>query len=337
MHETAGAGEGLEKTSAADLPILRRRCGRGFTYFDGKGRRICDPAQLDRIRKLAIPPAYEEVHIADSERAHLQAVGRDQAGRLQYRYHGDWETVREEQKAEQLVALCAALPRLRRRVRADLALPGVPARKALAGVAMLIDRTHIRIGCEDYVHSGRSRGAATLLKRSIRCREGGRIDVRFRGKGGKMLEFSAKAPLLCRAVPGWLELPGTRLFQYRGDDGRVHRATAAAANAYLRRITDAPVSAKTFRSLAASALALERLAGVEPGPKPTARRRQVKAVMADIAAMLGNTPAVVRKSYVHGRVLEAFEAGLLPDLFDRTRPVRLLARREAALARLFED
>jgi DNA topoisomerase-1 len=332
-HSGHSQPSGLAIVSSEALPILRRRCGRGFLYFDGKGRRVNDPAVLERIRRLAIPPAYADVRIADREDAHLQAVGRDQAGRVQYRYHPDWETVREEQKAEQLAAMCAALPRLRRRIRADLATAGPTARRTLAGIVMLIDRTHIRIGCENYVHTGRSRGAATLLKRNVGVR-GDWLDIRFRGKGGKMFDISARIPLLARAVPEWLELPGTRLFQYRDAAGRIARASAGEVNAYLREIASAPISAKTFRTLAASAYAVERLGVTEPAASPTGRRRQIKAVMTDIAARLGNTPTIVRKSYVHGRVLDAFEAGTLADLYAAAEAGRLVSRREAALARL---
>lgn len=310
--------------------------GKGFGYFDAGGCRIADPAILDRIRMLAIPPAYEDVRIAARPNDHLQAVGRDQAGRVQYRYHADWEHVREEQKADQLAAICSVLPRIRRRIRADLALPGLPYEKALAGVVMLIDRTHIRIGCENYVHSGRSRGASTLLKRNVQHRDDW-LDVAFRGKGGKKFDISVRVPLLARTVPEWMELPGTRLFQYRDEDGAVRRISAADANAYLQKIADAPITAKTFRTMAASAMAAERLGLTEPAASPTGRRRQIKAVMTDISQMLGNTPTIVRKSYVHGRVIDAFERGELAAVYAKAKPERFLSRREAALARLFSS
>ncbi|MGE0666971.1 MAG: DNA topoisomerase IB [Sphingomonadales bacterium] len=324
----------LKLVSSDALPIFRRRIGRGFGYFSANGERISDPATLDRIRKLAIPPAYEEVRIAARPNDHLQAVGRDQAGRIQYRYHADWDHVREAQKADQLAAICKTLPRIRRRIRRDLARPGLPCEKALAGIVMLIDRTHIRIGCENYVHSGRSRGASTLLKRNVTCQDDV-LDLVFRGKGGKRFEIRVRAPCLARTVPQLLELPGTRLFQYLDDDRRVCRVSAAAANAYLHDIAGAPITAKTFRTMAASAMATERLALIEPAATPTGRRRQIKAVMSDIADMLGNTPAIVRKSYVHGRVLDAFERGDLAAIYEKAKPARFMSRREAALARLF--
>ncbi|MEN3953557.1 DNA topoisomerase IB [Iodidimonas sp. SYSU 1G8] len=330
----ASIPKGLKLVASDSLPILRRRCGRGYLYFDASGCRVNDPAILDRIRRLAIPPAYEDVRIAAHAKAHLQAIGRDQAGRVQYRYHPDWEHVREENKAGQLAAICAVLPRIRRRIRADLALPDTCARKALAGIVMLIDRTHIRIGCENYVHSGRSRGASTLLKRNVQHREEW-LDVSFRGKGGKAFAFSARIPLLARAIPDWLDLPGTRLFQYRNQDGKVCRVNAGDTNAYLQEISGVPITAKTFRTMAASAAATEKLGLCEPASSPTARRRQIKAVMSEIADMLGNTPTIVRKSYVHGKVLDAFEAETLSGIYEAAKSARFMSRREVALARLF--
>jgi len=326
----------LKLVSSDALPIVRRRMGKGFGYFDAGGCRISDPAILERIRHLAVPPAYDDVRIAARSNDHLQAVGRDQAGRVQYRYHADWEHVREAQKADQLAAICAVLPRIRRRVLADLALPGLPCAKALAGVVMLIDRTHIRIGCENYVHSGRSRGASTLLKRNIQHR-GDWLDVAFRGKGGKKFDITVRIPSLARAVPEWMDLPGTRLFQYRDDDGAVCRINAADTNAYLQEIAGAAITAKTFRTMAASAMAAERLGLTEPAESPAARRRQIKGVMTEISGMLGNTPTIVRKSYVHGRVIDAFERGDLPAVYAKAKSARFLSRREAALARLFSD
>ncbi len=327
----------LKHVSSDALPILRRRIGKGFGYFDAGGCRITDPSILDRIRMLAIPPAYEDVRIAARPHDHLQAVGRDQAGRVQYRYHSEWEYVREKQKADQIAAICSVLPRIRRRILADLALPGLSREKALAGVVMLIDRTHIRIGCENYVHSGRSRGASTLLKRNVQHRDNDWLDIAFRGKGGKKFDFSVRIPSLARAIPEWMELPGTRLFQYRDEGGAACRISAAEANAYLQEIAGAPITAKTFRTMAASAMAAERLGLTEPAESPTGRRRQIKGVMTDIAQMLGNTPAIVRKSYVHGRVIDAFERGDLPAVYAKAKSARFLSRREAALARLFSD
>jgi DNA topoisomerase-1 len=324
----------LKRVTADELTIRRKRGGRGFFYVDGDGNRIGDAPTLDRIRSLAVPPAYEDVRIAESDKAHLQAVGTDTAGRLQYRYHPDWARIRETKKGARLAVLCDALPRIRQAVARDLAGKGVGRERVLAGVVALIDRTHIRIGCEDYVHSGRSRGAATLLKRSIK-REGNGFILAFRGKGGKTIETSVKAAGFAKLYPALMKLPGSRLFQYRGEDGALHRVTAAQVNAYLGEIAGAPVSAKDLRTLAATALAAQMLADIQPAESKAGQRRQIKDVMAAIAERLCNTPAVVRKSYVHDRLIGAFEEGKLPRLSKRASAGRRMTACEAVVAALF--
>jgi len=326
---------GLRLVRASELSLGRRRCGSGFVYLAAGGGRIADPAVIARIRALAIPPAYREVRIAAEDDAHLQAVGRDDRGRWQFRYHPLWEAQREARKVERLARLVEALPRLRRRVARDLARPGLPRERVLAAVVQLIDRTHIRIGGEDYVHSGRSRGAATLLKSQL-ASQGRVLRFAFRGKGGRRIEGSVAAPALARLLPELLALPGPRLFQYLDADGRRRRVNAREVNLYLQEIAGTPVSAKDFRTLAASANAARRLAAQEPGATATARRRQLAEVMREIALLLSNTPAVVRKSYVHGCVVEAFEAGALPRLF-AGRALPCLNGAESAVSRLLHE
>jgi DNA topoisomerase-1 len=322
----------LKRVTPDDLTIRRKRGGRGFIYVDGQ--RVGDPPTLDRIRSLAVPPAYEDVRIAPSDKAHLQAVGTDTAGRLQYRYHPDWARIRETKKGSRLAVLCQALPKIRHAVARDLAGKGVGRERVLAGVVTLIDRTHIRIGCEDYVHSGRSRGAATLLKRNIK-REGDHFILSFRGKGGKTIETSVKAAGLAKLHPALMKLPGSRFFQYRGEDGAVRRVTAAQVNAYLSEIAGAPVSAKDLRTLAATALAAQLLSDLRPAESKTASRKQIKEVMTTIAERLCNTPTVVRKSYVHDRLIDAFQRGELPKLSRRASAGRRMTACEAVVAALF--
>jgi len=324
---------GLRLTSPDALVIRRRRCGCGFVYVDDRGKRIVDRRTLQRIRSLAIPPAYVEVRIAADPDAHIQAIGQDEAGRTQYRYHPGWDEVREGRKIERLAELCSALPRIRRRAARDLQRPIPSRRKALAAVVTLIDRTHIRIGCEDYVHSGRSRGAATLLKRNV-SREGDRLFLTFRGKGGRQIRCEVVERTLVEACEEFRRLPGPRLFQYRNGTGELRPVTAADANSYLQEISGATVSAKDFRTLAATAAAAERLLEFEPTGSRTVMRRQIGEVMRRISEMLGNTPAVARKSYVHRRLIDSYEKGELPELF-RKRRRRHLSRGESAVFALF--
>lgn len=327
---------GLRTGTPEDLVVRRRRCGRGFFYLDECSRRITDGETLARFRQLAVPPAYRDVYLASDPGIHIQAVGRDEAGRLQYRYHPDWEAVREAAKADRLATLCAALPRIRRRVSRDLRRRTLEHDRVLAGVVALIDRTHIRIGCEDYVHSGRSRGAATLLRRSASC-NGSSIHLTFRGKGGKEIGCEVRAPALVRLVAELQRLPGRRLFRYRDSAGKVYPVTAADTNAYLRRISGASVTAKDFRTLAATAAAAERLGMLEPASSVTGRRRQLAAAFRDIAEMLGNTPSVTRKSYVHRRLVEAFHSGELGALVQEPPRRSGLSRGESVVASLFQS
>jgi DNA topoisomerase-1 len=324
----------LRIVAVESLCYTRRRCGRGFTYHDRRGRRINDAATLRRVRQLAIPPAYADVVIAPGADHHIQAVGRDEAGRLQYLYHPAWETVREARKTTRLAALCAVLPTLRRRLRRILATPGLSREKAMAAVIALIDRTHIRIGCSDYVHSGRSRGASTLLKRNVRC-EGDRIFLDFVGKRRKPIQCSLRSPVLARVLEELRQLPGPRLFQYRAADGKVRPISAAEVNGLLRDLAGADVSAKDFRTLAATAAAGERLCTVERGASATARKRQVAEVIRSVAQLLSNTPAIARKSYVHRELIGAFDTGELQRLVQRVERRPELSQGEALVASLF--
>jgi DNA topoisomerase-1 len=317
------------------LVLRRRRAGRGFVYLDPRGRAIRDRKIISRINALAIPPAYEDVYIARDSRAHLQAMGRDAAGRIQYRYHPDWTEVREARKVERLGALCAALPHIRSTVARDLRRPDLCRRRVLAAVVALIDKTHVRVGCEDYVHTGRSRGASTLLKRNVWL-DGDRVALMFRGKGGRTIQCAVRSPALARTIRDLARLPGSRLFRYRDERGRLRNVSAADVNSYLHALAGSHVTAKDFRTLAATAAAADKLGQVERATSTTARRRQLNAAFREIAEMLANTPAVTRKSYVHRRLVETFEADGLATLAARMdRRQRGLATGEAVVAALF--
>lgn len=339
MLETTALGidgeEGLKWGSSTDLSIRRRRNGRGFIYLDGDGRRITAPPELERIRALAIPPAYGDVLISRDPKSHLQATGRDVAGRIQYRYHPDWEHLREARKEARIATLCRVLPQIRRAVARDLARAGVGRERVLAAVVTLIDRTHVRVGCADYVHSGRSRGASTLLKRNVK-RIGNTLHLTFRGKGGKQIETEVAVEGLTRLYPSLLRLPGSRLFQFRDADGTVRKVTARQVNDYLAEVAGVPVSAKDFRTLGASAMAAVEFSRLVPEPAKTRRRAQVNTVLKTVAEALCNTPAVVRKSYVHACIVDAFENGALAKRWDKISRRSRLSRGECLVAALFD-
>jgi len=333
-REPGAADNGeLKRTSAADLDIRRRRRGRGFSYVDRKGRQIRSRASLERIAKLAIPPAYEDVRISSDPASHLQAVGRDAAGRWQHRYHESWTGVRETRKIERLALLLDVLPRMRAQVRRDLARRTLDRRKALACAVAILDETHIRVGCEAYVSTSGARGAATLLKRQS-VLERDQVMLCFRGKGGAQFRCQVLHAPLARALSRIAELPGRRLLQYRDPAGTVHPVRAQEINAYLKEVCGTDITAKDLRMLAANALAAQEFSLLEPENAEARRRKQIMAVMRKVAERLGNTPAVTRKSYVHARIVEAFMAGGLPSLLKKCRTVGLRKRSESLVKRL---
>jgi DNA topoisomerase-1 len=315
------------------LPIARRRAGKGFIYFDMQGERLKDEATLTRIRSLAIPPAYTQVRIAADPRAHLQAVGYDEAGRIQHRYHPDWEKVRERRKLKRLRLLIDALPMLRAAIARDLKGRSLSRDKALACGAAIIDRCHIRVGNESYARANGSHGASTLLKRHAAV-SGSRVSLSFRGKGGKDIACVVEDAGLARAMSRIMTLPGRRLLQYRREDGSVAGIKAGEINAYLKRVSGMSVSSKDLRMLAANAAAAELLLAGDKAATETGMKRQLADIMRVISQQLVNTPAVVRKSYVHEIVLRSYATGKLKRCYDKARSRAGCSRIERALGAL---
>src|SRR5215472_3967413 len=321
---------GLKYISTAELTTRRRRHGRGFGYCKPDGSAV-SAAQKRRLAALAVPPAYEEVLYAADPRAHIQAVGRDAAGRLQYRYHPQWQRVREMRKARRLARLADALPRIQRSVSQHLN-GSEPSREfALAAVIELVARSAIRPGSEQYARLRGTRGAATLLKSNVSI-YGETIKLRFKAKGGKLIEKEIHSPKLASAIGVVLQLPGRRLFQYRNADGALRAANAREVNQFLREVAGVEISLKDFRTLLASVSVLDALARAEPATGKRARRRQILDAICEAAAELGNTPAICRKSYVHETVVNAFEDGVLERFAETLRASRSTAKRAKVLA-----
>lgn len=309
----ASAGDiRLRRVDVAELAIERRRAGRGFIYVR-QGRRISDERVLYRLKRLAMPPAYESVRYAESPNAHIQAIGLDSAGRVQYRYHPDWDKLREQRKARHLRELLRLLPRIRRALGRYLREKEPTRNFALAAIVELVALTALRPGSEVYAREHGTRGAATLLKSDVTL-HGDRIELRFRGKGGKTIEREIHSRRLARAIKLLQALPGKRLFQYRTDDGGIALARRRDANAFLHEIASSDISLKDFRTLMACARALENLVRLEPKPSDAGRRRQLKECFCAVSEELANTPAICRKSYVHAVVVQSFESGSLKAL-----------------------
>jgi DNA topoisomerase IB len=304
---------GLIYVTDSDPGFGRRRRGRGFCYVRPDGRPLRSPAHLRRIASLAIPPAYERVWICMLPRGHLQATGRDARGRKQYRYHPRWRETRDDGKFERLVDFGAALPKLRRRLRADLALSGLPRAKVLAMLVKLLDTTCARIGNAEYARDNNSFGLTTLRDRHVRPAANGAVRLRFRGKGGLEHDIVVDDPRLARLVRRCQELPGQQLFQYLDEADQRCSVTSTMVNEYLRETMGADFTAKDFRTWAATLRALERLAAtpLPDPPSPAALRRAGNEIVRQVAEELRNTPAVCRRSYICPLVFEIWSAGRL--------------------------
>jgi DNA topoisomerase I len=301
---------GLRLVGADTLTIRRVRRGKGFSYVRPDQSVIRDRKTVQRLARLAVPPAYTEVLYSADEAAHLQAIGRDAAGRLQYRYHADWEKVREMRKARRLGRLAEVLPRIHRSIGQHLAGSEPTREFVCAAIIELVARSGIRPGSESYARLRGTRGAATLLKSNVST-YGETVTLSFRSKGGKVVRKEFAAPRLVAAIGRLRELAGRRLFQYRSADGTVCRVQARDVNMFLRETAGTQISLKDFRTLLASAGVLETLAKVEPATSERQRRKQVLEAIRLAAEDLANTPAICRKSYVHAAVVAAFEDGIL--------------------------
>jgi len=306
------AAAGLVYVSDASPGIRRVRQGDKFVYLLGD-EQLTDEAELKRIASLAIPPAYEDVWICRKPNGHLQATGRDARGRKQYRYHPKWRQLRDGAKFERMPAFGEALPRLRRRLRRDLALPGLPREKVLAVVVSLLNATRVRIGNAEYARDNDSYGLTTLRNRHVQFVRDGRLLFRFRGKGGAEHEIAVDDKRLARLVRHCHELPGQRLFQYVDESGERRPIDSDQVNQYLKEAMGDDFTAKDFRTWGATLRAIAIMHGT-PLPDP-ASERALKACMVDaikqVASDLRNTPTVCRKSYINPLVFDAWRSGAL--------------------------
>ena len=308
-HEAAAAA-GLRYVSDEEPGISRKRSGKGFSFYTPDGELLKDKAQIRRIRSLAIPPAYRDVWICTDPEGHIQATGRDDRGRKQYRYHPDWREAREAEKFDRMILFGQKLPVIRERVRHDLGLRGLRRDKVLATVVRLLETTLIRVGNEEYARENRSFGLTTLRDRHVEF-EGSKLVFEFRGKGGKVHEISVRDRRLTRIVHACQDLPGQHLFQYIDDDGNRQPVESADVNAYLREVTGEPFTAKDFRTWAGTVLASLALSQFERVDTKVAARRNIKQAIGQVSGLLGNTVAVCRKSYIHPIVVDSYLDGTL--------------------------
>jgi DNA topoisomerase IB len=309
---------GLVYVSDAEPGIRRLRVGRGFRYIAPDNRPLAADKDLRRIKALAIPPAYEDVWITMNSRGHLQATGRDARGRKQYRYHAEWRIVRDGAKFDRMVAFGEALRRLRRKVKRDLALPGLPRERVLAVIVSLLDATRVRIGNSEYARDNKSFGLTTLRDRHVKFSRDGRAILNFRGKGGVQHEILISDKRIAQIVRECHELPGQHLFQYVSDDGQRCAIDSGQVNEYLREAMGDDFTAKDFRTWGATLHAIILLT-CTPLPDPMSERackRAILGVIRNVAQKLRNTPAVCRKSYINPAVFENWRSGAIHAAFN---------------------
>jgi DNA topoisomerase I len=290
--------------------ITRERDGDSFKYTKSTGQPVTDEATLERIRKLAIPPAWTDVWICPKPSGHLQATGRDARGRKQYRYHPQFREVSEQTKYEHMLEFARALPAIRAKVAEHMALRGLPREKVLATVVHLLETTLIRVGNDDYARQNESYGLTTLRNKHVKV-EGTQLRFQFKGKSGKMWKLQIKDRRVAKIVKGCQDLPGQELFAYVDDEGQARDVTSADVNAYLREITGSDITAKDFRTWAGTVMAALALQEFERFDTKATQKKNLKAAIERVAARLGNTPTICRKCYVHPEILNSYAEGQL--------------------------
>src|SRR5213080_53028 len=308
--EAVAAAEeaGLQYVSDERPGYRRRLNGKDFKYLDTEGKRIRDEQRVLRIKRLAIPPAWTDVWICPSPTGHIQATGRDARRRKQYRYHERWRELRDENKFGRLADFAKALPRIRRRVAHEMRLPGLPREKVLATVVRLLERTFIRIGNAEYARENKSFGLTTMQGRHVTVK-GARLRFRFRGKSGRQHEVDVTDRRIANIVSKCQDLPGQDLFQYVDDEGEVRNVTSQDVNDYLREITNENFTAKDFRTWAGTVLAAIALGAQGEFETKKRAKANVKTAICAVAELLGNTPAICRKCYVHPAIVKAYLSG----------------------------
>jgi DNA topoisomerase I len=311
--ESAVAADSVEAAEEAGLRYVnderpgysRRAKGKDFEYLDAEGKPIRDEQRLLRIKRLAIPPAWTEVWICPAANGHIQATGRDARGRKQYRYHERWREARDENKFDRLAQFAKALPNIRQRVAQDLKLPGLPRQKVLATIVRLLERTFIRIGNEEYARENKSFGLTTFKNRHAKVK-GAKVLFRFRGKSGRQHEVDVSDRRVAKVIAKCQDLPGQDLFQYVDDNGQVRDVTSQDVNEYLREIAGEDFTAKDFRTWGGTVLAAIAFSKQDEFQTKKQAKSNIKTAICAVAELLGNTPAVCRKCYVHPVIVEAY-------------------------------
>jgi DNA topoisomerase-1 len=338
-HQTANA-VGLTYVTATKGGITRHKRGKGFIYRDANGKVVRDCETLNRIAALVIPPAWHSVWICPSPRGHIQALGRDERGRKQYRYHPKFRAVRDENKFARMLQFAKALPRIRRRVSRDLAARGLQRPKVLATIVRLLETTLIRIGNDQYAKTNKHYGLTTIKNRHAGV-DGSTVRFHFVGKSGVHRDVELDDPKIARIIRRCQDLPGEALFEYIDDAGAIHGVGSGDVNEYLREISGADFTAKDFRTWAGTILAARTLAKCEKFDSQSQARKNIIEAIGCAARDLGNTRAVCKKCYIHPAILDRYLDGqltvkLAKGIKPHGRPRRNFTSEEAAVLELLQ-
>jgi DNA topoisomerase-1 len=311
--------------------ITRRKMRHGWGYFNADGNRITDRDEIDRLNAIGLPPAYRDAWFCPKPHGHIQAIGWDEKGRKQYRYHLDFRARQETAKYEGCATFGRLLPKLRAQVEADLRLRSLSRERAVAAVVRLLDLGHIRVGNEGYARTNKSFGATTL-----RCRHaqvtGAKLKLKFRAKSGKEKVMAVTDRSLARFVKTCHDLPGQHLFQWLDEEGIPHPVSSSDVNEYIRAAMNDDFTAKHFRTWGASVLAFEALVTAD-------KDIGLKTMLEPVTEALGNTPAIARKSYVHPLLIDIVKSGDQASLRERPLPraTQYLTRAERGLIALLDS
>ena len=341
-HVESALAAGLHYVSDTTPGIRRVRQGDAFAYLDPRGLPLEDAAELERIRKLVIPPAWTEVWICPAANGHIQVTARDAKGRKQYRYHPKYREVRDGTKFDRMLEFSQLLPELRDRVERDLAVPGLPRDKALATVVRLLEKTLIRVGNDEYARENKSYGLTTMRRRHVEV-SGHTLRFDFRGKSRMLHSIAVTDRRVARIIQHMQELPGQELFQYLDEDEHRQTIDAGDINDYLRRIGGREVTAKDFRTWAGTMLAASALRELGPASSEKEARANIVKAVDQVAKRLGNTRAVCRKYYIHPVVLDAYLKGTVPPVpppppdQKRLRPSGALRQNELAVLEFIQE
>jgi DNA topoisomerase-1 len=339
---TSARAVGLRHVSDEKPGIKREGAGKGFRYRDAAGKIVRDAETLCRIRSLVIPPAWTDVWICADANGHLQATGRDDRGRKQFRYHPRWREIRDETKYARMIAFARALPKIRRRVKKDMALPEMPRNKVLAAVVRLLEVSLIRVGNDEYARDNDSFGLTTMRNKHVDVR-GANLRFHFRGKAGKWHEVDIHDRRLAKIVERCQDLPGQELFQFVDDEGGRHDVRSEDVNDYLREISGQDFTAKDFRTWAGTVLASVALREFEKFETKAQAKKNVVAAIEAVASKLGNTPAVCKKCYIHPNVIDSYLDGRLVEMLKQrtenalAKTLRGLPAEEAAVLGLLQQ